>query len=89
MEVPIIKGLTYADIYVKEIKTALMIDGPNHYYLDKPSIRVPDLLENVLDSFVDVVRLGFNDFDEILINGPLVTQLPEKQLKGAKEYLKR
>jgi hypothetical protein len=49
MEVPIIKGVTYADIYVKEIDIALMIDGPTHFYLDEQSIRVPDLLDNVLD----------------------------------------
>jgi hypothetical protein len=73
MEVPIIKGVTYADIFLREVNLALMIDGPTHYFLDEPTIRIPDLLDNVLDSFVDVVRLGFQDFNDILQFGPLVT----------------
>jgi hypothetical protein len=34
MEVPILKGVTYADIYIKEIDLVIMIQGPNLFFSD-------------------------------------------------------
>lgn len=41
MEVPILHGLTYADIYIEDINLALMINGPRHYFRDRPDLRIP------------------------------------------------
>jgi hypothetical protein len=63
MEVPILNGLTYADIYIKEIDLAIMVDGPSHYYLDEPRIRAPDLLDRILDQHMDVLRVDYDEFN--------------------------
>ena len=48
MEVPIMNGLTFADIYISSINLVIMIDGPAHFYIDAHHIEIPNLIKNYI-----------------------------------------
>ena len=63
MEVPILNGLTYADIYVRDINLVIMVNGPNHYYLDEPTILIKSLMDDYVGNYMDVLKLNYDHFD--------------------------
>lgn len=55
IEVPILNHITNADLYIGELDLVVNVDGPTHFYLDEPSIRIPKLLDDFLPKYVDVL----------------------------------
>lgn len=89
MEVPILNGLTYADIYVRDINLVIMVNGPNHYYLDEPTILIKSLMDDYVGNYMDVLKLNYDHFDQILRYGPAIVKLQENALIDQKIWLKK
>ena len=77
MEVPILKGITYADIYIKEIDLVIMIQGPVHFFSDQPNIMIPKLIDRFLQRNVDVLYVDHKFFEEFVEFGPTLITIPE------------
>ena len=89
MEVPILQSVTYADIYIKEIDLVIMINGPVHYYVDKPNIFVPKLIDRFLERKVDPLYISYEFFSEFTSFGPALVTIPESRFVEVKQRLKK
>lgn len=89
MEVPILKGITYADIYIKEIDLVIMVNGPVHYFVDQPTITVPKLIDKFLQRNVDVLYVDGKFFSEFVEFGPTLVTIPESRFADIKQRLKK
>ena len=87
MEVPILNGLTYADIYIEDINLALMINGPRHYFRDRPDLRIPLLYDSLINKHVNCLDLSYEIFKPILDYGTIVGHLSESNFQSLKEQL--
>ena len=84
MEVPILKGITYADIYIKEIDLVIMIQGPNHFFSDQQNIMIPKLIDRFLQRNVDVLYVDHKFFEEFVEFGPTLITIPESRFAEIK-----
>lgn len=75
MEVPILNGLTYADIFIKDIDLALMINGPRHYFRDRPDQRIPLLYDSLMKRHINCLDLSYEIFKPVLDYGTIVGHL--------------
>ena len=89
MEVPILKGITYADIYIKEIDLVIMIQGPVHFFSDQPNIMIPKLIDRFLQRNVDVLYVDHKFFEEFVEFGPTLITVPEIRFAEIKQRLKK
>ena len=88
MEVPLMNGLTYADIYIKEIDLAIMIDGPVHFYSDDWHIKRPSITHEYVENSIDMLRINFAFFSEFVQYGPALISIPEENFAKMKGQLK-
>ena len=49
IEVPILNHISNADLYIGELNLVVNVDGPSHFYLDEPYIRIPKLTDRFID----------------------------------------
>jgi hypothetical protein len=80
--------ITNADLYVRELDLVVNVDGPTHFYLDEPSIRIPNLLDDFVPKYVDVLRLNYTRLDEVLRFSQALVRIKEDALNNLKFWLK-
>jgi len=87
MEVPLLNGLTSADIYIRDIDLVININGPKHYYRDLPDQLIPSLHSRIPSRFRQL-DLKFDMFTQFLDYGTVLPSASESNFKEVKKQLK-